>query len=198
MQHSIEALMETLGPRPKAKRVSGTRLEVRFQGPETARELDVFVFSDVLDELVFSAVSRRAAGILTGQWYLSDKPEDTPHDFIEVAAFRDIYPVDNSLDYATYLRRNRGLLRSQAQERVLGVVHMMPDETPVFLEDIFLQRTYFNLPFHIAMFVFGDGSPSRCFAMTDEGHMFEIGFYVVSLRNNDYEEARAEVPVPSE
>ncbi len=174
----------------------------------------VYIFADVLDELVFYANQRSAWGLLTGQGYLlpvdkslstfnnvdktpsistavnenvdktlppeafptdSDKP-----DYIEITAFRDIYPSVDALDYASHLRKMRDF-RNSDENPVLGAVCLSQTKSELMLEDLLLQRSYFADPSQILLFVSADRKPPRAFRLDETcDHLLDAGLEIVS------------------
>lgn len=169
---------------------------VQAKGPSNERRCDVFIFEDVFDELSFAAKSGRACGLLLGQINAYENPNDatrfcptnaeTVSDaFNEIVAFRDIYPVENTLDYAVTLRKRRTAFREDESGQVVGLVQLRPHKEELCFEDVMLQRSYFNHPYQVALFVYADGSQAEAYALTSDSTVVEIGFYVVNIGESE-------------
>ena len=106
---------------PKLPLVSENGICVADYGPANPIGPTAYFFADVLDELIFHAQKHEARGILLGGAFLLPETAEenianaqktnsfpiglTAPDYLEITAFRDIYPTDNAMDYAGYLRR---------------------------------------------------------------------------------------------
>ena len=100
-------------------------------------------------------------------------------DFVEVTAFKDIYPVDDALEFAARLRRMRDF-RNGTDEFPVGMVRLTREVTELFLEDLMVQRTYFASPGQIFLLVSGDRRPPRAFVLDKQhDHFVEIGLEIV-------------------
>ena len=123
-----------------------------------------YLYGDVLEELRFHASQRSGFGLLCGCGYLypvdkqpaNAQDNDAP-DYVEISAFRDIYPVDDALDYAGYLRRIREFRNVQGD--VFGFVCLTPEPRTMTYEDLLLFRTYFDAPENLFVMVAGNGAP---------------------------------------
>lgn len=158
-----------------------------------ASEAVVYLFGDVREELVFSASklgeNKMSFGLLCGGLFEDDVLDENDSsnvkskqsvEYIEISAFRDIFPVRESLDYAAFLRRDKSLLNTTDYGCVTGIVCLTQNRHVLTLEDVFLMRTYFNLPWQVFLLISGDGEVA-CYRMDDDGLLNQMGFYVVTL-----------------
>ena len=182
----------------KTKLCNTESLQILHVGPHS--ELPFYLFSDVLDELVFYANDKNAFGLLVGNAFLDNAKRevtsgvtealdptktfdvDVP-DFVEITAFKDIYPVKDALDYAGYLRKMRNFRDNETETLCLGAVCLTPKSTDLTLECLYLMRTYFDLPIQILLFVSADRKPPRAYQLNKKMDMVEIGLEIVTLKN---------------
>ena len=176
----------------------------------------VYVFADVLEELVYFAGQKSARGILTGQAYRYPVPEDKAlpksgeldkalpdlsaaekkvdnrpagsgedldsgqPEYIEITAFKEVYPSDDAMDYAARLRHLRDFRSSDAYP-VLGLVCLSAERRSLMQEDLLVQRTYLCGPKQILLLVSADRKPPRAYMLDDALECFvETGIEVVS------------------
>ncbi|MBQ9394229.1 MAG: hypothetical protein IJU23_01775 [Proteobacteria bacterium] len=100
-------------------------------------------------------------------------------DFVEISAFKDIYPVDDALEYAARLRRMRDF-RNGTEEFPAGLVRLSKAASELSFEDLMVQRTYFASPGQILLLVSGDRKPPRAFVMDKQhDHFVECGLEIV-------------------
>ncbi len=176
------------------------------EAPETA----VYLFGDIVEELTFAAHKMKedqaSFGILCGGLFEDESPDTEKteeknrkagEEYIEISAFRDIFPVRESLDYAAFLRRDKSLLNTTDYGCVTGIVRLTAKHQALMLEDVFLMRTYFNLPWQVMVLVSGEGKVS-CYRMDEDGMMVKTGFYIVSLPHVDVNKASMESEHPSD
>ncbi|MBO4351055.1 MAG: hypothetical protein J6A01_08950 [Proteobacteria bacterium] len=173
-------------------------LQILHIGPSS--EMPFYLFADVLDELVFYANDKNAFGLLVGNAFLdADRkieasgenlpPEKTKTfdtdvpDFVEITAFKDVYPVKDALDYAGYLRKMRNFRDTETDGLCLGAVCLMPQSADLTLECLYLMRTYFDLPNQILLFVSADRKPPRAYQLNKKLDMVEVGLDIVTLKN---------------
>lgn len=105
-------------------------------------------------------------------------------DFVEITAFKDIYPVEDALDYGMYLRRQRNFRSPQEKQTVVGSVVVSIQPWKIAFEDLLLQRTYWSAEWQIALFVDTEDAPPRVFYLTHESaQLAETGYYVISLKD---------------
>lgn len=153
----------------------------------------VYIFSDVLEELLFNAQKRSAHALLSGSAYIrpdaSPDPAQTPataeKSHILVSAFSDLYPTHDPLDYADYLRRTKNFRNANtASLAPLGVAHLSPAPVPLMLEDLFLQRTYFANPGQITLFINAPhAAPDVYMLDVETSQFFKTGYFVISPKN---------------
>lgn len=205
----------------KAPYKSNDTIEVLKFGPSREQFASVYLFDDVLEELVFNAHQRSARGMLLGKLYrypkvdkacadvdrlkinLDDdsaknkingfetrkkisKASDKPEFYLEIQAFKDIYPTDDALDYGTFLRRARDFRANDNEILVLGSVCMTPKQHELVLEDLLFQRTYCANEYQVALFVSADGQDARVFMLDNMvGAFVEVGYHIVCLKNTE-------------
>ena len=104
----------------------------------------------------------------------------TDPDYLEITAFRDIYPTDNAMDYAGYLRRIRDFKASRDKQLVLGQVILSPEPKNPMLEDLMLQRTYFGYPWQMTVFISASHTRPKVFMLNEANEdWYETGFKLV-------------------
>jgi hypothetical protein len=195
---------------------SHDNIEVLTCGPKREGEASIYLFSDVLEELVFNAHQRSARGMLLGRIYAYpkldkvsagvdkkdleskvwgessevkkgnlEKGQKKPQMYMEIAAFKDIYPTEDALDYGMYLRRHRDFRTDDGEILVLGSVCMTPKLHELTLEDLLFQRTYCAEAYQIALFVSADGRDARIFVLDEMLHAFvEVGYRLVCSKSD--------------
>jgi len=171
-------------PNTKEKICETDQLLVSHHGVAHQGRVDIFIFQDVVDELLFAAQKMDSAGILCGSWCICEQPkhDDEPREYIEIASYRDVYPMKNGLQYAAMLRRSLGVTNSTEMGSVLGLALLSAATRPVSFEDVLLMRTYFNLTYQVCFMVDADKSALSCYYLTESGQFEETGFYIVSLK----------------
>ncbi len=116
---------------------------------------------------------------------ITDAPE-----YVLVTAFKDIYPAQDALEYAAYLRRQRNFRDENEEQTVVGTVAVGKDRRKLMLEDLMLQRTYCADEWQIALFVDTLGDPPRAFFLTKEFAQFaETGYFVISAKTDSDSDA---------
>ena len=203
-------------PRKRAPQPS-PGITVTHRGPDDAFA-PVFLYADVLEELAFHASRRRAFGLLSGCGYLyplapptPDKDSATPADassdpdipdYVEVTAFRDIFPCEDALDYAGYLRRIHEF--RDVRGDVVGVVCLVPEPRHFVYEDLLMFRTYFADPWKIFLMVFGNGTAPAAFRMAgNEVVPVQVGYNLIGAEedeptNDEPTEAEEDEPTDDE
>ncbi len=171
-------------PNNKEKIRENDQIVVNLHGTGNNRRVEVYIFQDVVDELLFTAQKLESAGILCGSWCVCEqtRSDDEPKEFVEITSYRDVYPIKNSLQYAAMLRRSLSVTDSTDFGNVLGVVLLSTSTRSVKLEDVLLMRTYFNLTYQVCFLVDAEKSSLRCYYLTESGQFEETGFYIVSLK----------------
>lgn len=181
---------------PKLPLVSENGICVADYGPANPIGPTAYFFADVLDELIFHAQKHEARGILLGGAFLLPETAEenianaqktnsfpiglTDPDYLEITAFRDIYPTDNAMDYAGYLRRIRDFKASRDKLLVLGQVILSPEPKNPMLEDLMLQRTYFGYPWQMTVFISASHTRPKVFMLNEANEdWYETGFKLV-------------------
>ena len=164
-------------------------IKISHYGPNCLYHTRVYLYADVLEELQFNAKERSAIGTLQGSYAIirrdAGSPPSDAQDFIELKAFRDVYPTANALDYANYLRKLRDF-KPDESATVLGPVFMQQQPAPPTLEDLLLMRSYFGSPIQIALYVCGDRTPAHVYILDDVNESFaEIGYFVFHLPDSE-------------
>ncbi len=159
---------------------------VTHLGPEQPRR--IYLFADVLEELIYHASQRKAHGMLTGHRYL---PQDTPEPgsevfpYIEITAFKEIYPAEDAIEYAHHLRKMRDFRDADDGEIILGTVSMAAEMPELMLEDLLVQRTYFADADQVLLFVSADKKPPKVFRLDPDTDMLtEAGLEIVGLKES--------------
>ena len=170
----------------KSPPVTTDKILVTHIGPEQPRR--IYLFADVLEELVYHASQRNAHGMLTGRRYLpQEEPEPGSEVFpyIEITAFNEIYPAEDAIEYAHHLRKMRDFRDTNADEIILGTVSMAAEMPEVMLEDLLVQRTYFADADQILLFVSADKKPPKAFRLDpDTDILTENGLDIVGLKES--------------
>ena len=181
---------------PKQPITNGNGICIADYGASNPIGPNAYFFADVLDELIFHAQKHEARGILLGSAFLlpetaaenmvnAQKTNSFPiglmePDYIEVTAFRDIYPADNAMDYAGYLRRIRDFKASRDKQLILGQVILSPEPKKPVLEDLMLQRTYFGYTWQMTVFISASQTRPRIFMLNESNEdWYETGFKLV-------------------
>ena len=184
----------------KTKLCDNKAVQIVHSGPDFG--MPVFLFEDVLEELIFYAKKKNAFGLLTGNGYLEpeagsddkmDKVDETPSqdaeplerdepDYIEITAFKDVYPVENPLDYAGYLRKVRNFRENGTDLLCLGVVCLADTAAEITLESLLLQRSYFDMPYQIYLIVSAKDASLKAYRLDKKLEFVETGIDVVSIR----------------
>lgn len=186
----------------KNKPVEGKALQILHVGPDCG--MPVFLYADVIEELLFYAKTKDAFGLLMGSGCLDKTKEsasgdaepdkasagDSPYadadvpDFIEITAFKDIYPVGDALDYADHLRKMRNFRDTESETLCLGAVCLTREKVDLSLECLFLLRSYFDLPTQILLFVSTDRAVPRAYQLNRQLELVEIGIDIVALKDS--------------
>ena len=164
--------------------------------------MTVFLYADVLEELIFYAKDKDAFGLLMGNAYLdnaflsekkADNSDSVPPeketdcevdipDFVEITAFKDVYPVSDALDYADHLRKMRNFRDTESESLCLGAVCLTSKAVDITLECLYLLRTYFDVPSQVLLFVSADGTKPRAYQLGKNMALIEIGLEIVCIR----------------
>ena len=167
------------GPIHRTRRPHSSTLEWIPVNLNDERLVDVYMFEDVLNELIFCAKQERSIALLTGEFF-SDPSDYDPKFYIEISGYRNLFPCTSAMDYAMYLKNNMSILSEQRRRsRILGVCHLLPERCELTLEDVVLQRTFFPAPFTVAFRVASDETSPQCLEIDGEGDMYEIGFTIL-------------------
>ena len=165
-----------------------SQIAITHYGPNRRYHTMVYLYADVIDELQFNARTRCAIGTLQGSYAIIKR--DSPsaltdaQDFIEIKAFKDIYPTADAMEYASYLRRQRDF-KPGDPTAALGLVFMQTTPAAPSLEDLMLMRSYFAVPIQISLYISADRSPARVYMLDDVAESFaEIGYNVIHLAEN--------------
>ena len=156
-------------------------------GPDKQFTTQVYLYGDMLEELQYFAKEKNAYGMLTGGYAIipiekrNNNPGE-PLDFIEVSAFKDIYPGNNALDYAGYLRKQRDFRTPVNGTTILGVAILQNTYAEPTLEDLILMRSYFADQIQIALYITENRDQPRVYVLGDSFESFaEIGYWLVKL-----------------
>ena len=169
-------------PQKKSKIQSSEDICVTHHG-DPSHGVDVFLFQDVVDELLRTAQKANCYGLLCGNWCLCENLEDSPREFIEITSYRDAYPMRTGFDYVALLRRNLNLTDITDAGTVLGLVMLRPTLRETTLEEVFLMRTYFNQTFHVGFVISAEDASVKCYRLSENGQLVEIGYNIVSLKS---------------
>ena len=156
-----------------------------FSCPNSQFSTQVFLYADVLEEMIFGVRERDTYGMLVGTYSIlpiekrGNKPGD-PLDFIEVTAFKDVYPCGGALEYAEYLRKRRNFRTPDGVNPVMGLLVAKKEGIRPTMEDLMLMRSYFADQMQIVLYVSDTGVIPKVYVLGDMYESFvEIGYSVV-------------------
>ena len=174
-------------PKFKMPPASSDDIEVIHFGPDSHFTSLVFLYADVLEELQFNAKDQNSYGMLLGTYSIipievrKNEPGEAL-DFIEITAFKDIWPSENALDYAGYLRKQRDFRPPSDGTTILGLVVLQKTFKEPSLEELMVMRSYFADQIQIALYITGECDQPRVYVIGDTLESFaEIGFSLVKL-----------------
>lgn len=117
-----------------------------------------------------------------------DNSSDAPKsgtEYVIITAFKDLYPIQDALDYAMYLRRQRNFRSESGDEIDVGMVMLSSEPWKIMLEDLMLQRSYCATEWQVALFVDATDAPARAFILTKGlSQLTETGYYLISAKEN--------------
>ena len=117
-----------------------------------------------------------------------DNSSDAPKsgtEYVIITAFKDLYPIQDALDYAMYLRRQRNFRSESGDETDVGMVMLSSEPWKIMLEDLMLQRSYCATEWQVALFVDATDAPARAFILTKGlSQLTETGYYLISAKEN--------------
>ncbi len=120
----------------------------------------------------------------TGVDNSSDAPKSGT-EYVIITAFKDLYPIQDALDYAMYLRRQRNFRSESGDEIDVGMVMLSSEPWKIMLEDLMLQRSYCATEWQVALFVDATDAPARAFILTKGlSQLTETGYYLISAKEN--------------
>ncbi|MFA5625735.1 MAG: hypothetical protein WC966_11890 [Bradymonadales bacterium] len=175
----MDAMLQKLTPIIRLAPKESERLSVRAWGDISDDVCHVYLYSDVLEELVFAAQRGIAQScLLTGLWYIDEAQR---HEFVEIDGFRELIPVEDSVEFSHYLRKNRALLRSDDQERVTGACHIRPHSKGLLsAADALCHRSFFNYSYQISFIL--DAQNDRCctYLIDSQERLRDCALFVLS------------------
>mgnify|MGYP006943186280 CR=1 FL=1 len=117
-----------------------------------------------------------------------DNSSDAPKsgtEYVIITAFKDLYPIQDALDYAMYLRRQRNFRSESGDETDVGMVMLSSEPWKIMLEDLMLQRSYCATEWQVALFVDATDAHARAFILTKGlSQLTETGYYLISAKEN--------------
>lgn len=114
----------------------------------------------------------------------SDAPKSST-EYVIITAFKDLYPIQDALDYAMYLRRQRNFRSESGDETDVGMVMLSSEPWKIMLEDLMLQRSYCATEWQVALFVDATDALARAFILTKGlSQLTETGYYLISAKEN--------------
>ena len=117
-----------------------------------------------------------------------DNSSDAPKsgtEYVIITAFKVLYPIQDALDYAMYLRRQRNFRSESGDETDVGMVMLSSEPWKIMLEDLMLQRSYCATEWQVALFVDATDAPARAFILTKGlSQLTETGYYLISAKEN--------------
>ena len=177
-------------PKLKMPPTSSDEIEVRHFGPGNSFASLVFLYADMLEELQFNANEANSYGMLLGSYSVippevrKNEPGEAL-DFIEVTAFKDVFPSANALDYAGYLRKQRDFRAPTDGTTILGLVVLQKTFKTPSLEELMVMRSYFADQIQIALYITGECDQPRVYVIGDKLESFaEIGYSLVKLASD--------------
>lgn len=168
---------------PKAPILPSRSLRIRRLGDPDHTVLTAYVFSDVIEELIFSSTYRgeqMAAGILIGGYYQGPAGE-----YIEVRGFRDDVTLDTTLDYAADLSGMWDLLMNDPELLDLGLrplgwyVSRAGCRGQIGPFELIVHQSFFNLPCHVLLMLDPLESQLGLYAAEDGDRLANIGFNLI-------------------
>lgn len=181
MAKALDTLLDELSPPTRPAPTDTALIRLQGWGELIDDACRVYVFRDVLEELHFAAQSGESRScLLTGSWYID---EGNRFEYVQIEGFRELIPIEDSMAFSNYLRANRGLLRSTAQERVVGVCHMRPGSGALLsAADALCHRSFFNYSYQISFLL--DVQRDRCcvYLIDAQQSLRDCGLFVLSQR----------------
>lgn len=159
------------------------RVQVTPMGPQHRQGPEIYLFADVLDEIIRHAAYRHdtAATLLVGKHY-----QGPQGPFVEVQGFAESVYVGRTLDLYGPLRDGHRRQReelAQQQQRVLGWSHSLPGQgvraTP---EGYLLHRTFFNRPEQLLAMMDVQRQELALYRLDEQGQLHNVGFHLISMR----------------
>jgi hypothetical protein len=170
-------------PVPKAPFLPSDRFSIHRVGTTDSSNLTVYLFHDVVEELIFSArfqPAHKTTGFLTGGYYTGPAGE-----FVELRGFCDSAVVDNVQTFTRRLGANWHRLRRDRELLESGLVPLgwfvsKPDcGGKLGPYELICHLTYFNLPYHLCLVLDPIRHVLGLYRQVADGRLTNIGFNLI-------------------
>lgn len=178
-----ERSAESGRPVPKPPVLPSDRLSVRRIGELGGTRPTVYVFRDVLDELVFTARYRPlecTAGILTGGHYVGPAGP-----YVEVRGFCDSAVVESSHEFSQQLRQTFRSLQERADLAELGLlplgwfVSRPGSQGRPGPFELITHCTWFNRPYHVCLVLDSEEERLGMYRQVEGCRLVNVGFNLI-------------------
>ncbi len=172
---------------PKSPPVSTSKVLVHSFGAEPSQELGVYLFADVLDEILFHATYRDepATTLLLGRSYQSPEGQN----FVEIQGFTEAFYGYTGQHLARivpdyYARAAKDLPGGENAPRILGWSHSHRDQHATMTRAHALTHlSLFNLSDQIFLSIDPQHETIAVYGRTPQGSFQNLGFHLVSRRD---------------
>jgi len=162
------------------------RIRIRRFGQHDPNGPTVYVFLDVLDEIIFHARYRAepSAMLLTGGLF-----EGPAGPYVELQGFMEAMYVGSTDDWLTTLQHRYPIVRDHLQHTspdtaILGWVHGVPGgDARIGTDALVVHLTFFNLAHQLLLAVDPRTEQLALYRRGPDGRMRNIGFNVIARRD---------------
>lgn len=185
-----------MDPIQKPPLLPSARVHIRHFGERDAEGPMIYIFADVLDELLLQASYRGdpCVAVLVGGHYMGPAGA-----YIEIQGFAETSWLERTRDAVSYLqRRHQALRQSLAAEapgqQILGWSHGLPGSGARMDEETLLVHlTFFNLPHQVCLVSDPEAEAAGFYRRDRQGTIRNIGFKLIASQPEP--EAPAAPPV---
>lgn len=174
-------------PLRKPPLLPSSRIRIRRFGQHDTDGPTVYIFLDVLDEIIFHTRYRQgdqSAMVLTGGLF-----EGPAGPFVEVQGFMEAMYVGSTADWLTTLQHRYPIVRDHLQHTspqtsVLGWMLGVPGgRATMDASALVVHLTFFNLPHQLLLAVDPISGEMAVYRRGPDGRMRNIGFNVIAQRH---------------
>ncbi len=181
---------ELVLPVPKAPFLPDDRFSIQRIGSTDNYDLTVYLFHDVIEELLFTAQFQPAlktAGFLTGGYYAGPAGR-----YVELRGFQDSSVIDSVRAFSRTIGMDWARLRHDRDLQESGLVPLgwflsKPDclGKPGPYE-LINHLTYFNLPYHFCLLIDPLRQVLGLYRQVDKGRLVNVGFNLIkTIQTNE-------------